>query len=493
MRKWIQNKLSLHMNMKSSLHQIVITIGTRGCGKTRWCLNLLESYEKSHQFFHRVSYINFEKERFKLMGTKILTYGDQRLKNLDTITKRVILSQVQTLITFPMNMYLVVIDGTHLGDADYLNKLFDIAKENHYKVTVVYFNYKNDRAYIDANRPDLKMDELLPLIYKDKNIVHTEEQIREDIKWMHNELHKIIGRGRCNNIIKIKNIDQALSTNCSFRFTEMKMLKTYFLPNILNYFVIGDCHEHIDQLKELLIKAEFTIDDNGIIDGDKNSAIVFIGDFIDKGLRTKEMIEFIYDNVLIRIKDGSNLIPIYFVEGNHENFVNRYLTGDPNTVDKIDLAEKYFTSIKTFQSDPELMVKFILIYKQCRSFYLISAPIGDIYLSHAPCENKFLGSITKVGLKEQRYFFFDHDHKDISTEKVLKLMSQDNYHYYHIFGHVTFSEVCFMGNYIGIDTGCGSKGRLSGLWVNPSNANEFKVIHVDGEIKQEDNPDLIVI
>lgn len=108
------------------------------------------------------------------------------------------------------------------------------------------------------------------------------------------------------------------------------------LSNYENVYVIGDIHGCFTALKDLLV--------NGI---EENNYYIFLGDYIDRGIENKEVLEY-----LMSIKDKSN---VCLLEGNHGKWIWRYANDEPicskefiqNTIpqikdlDKKDLRQLY--------------------------------------------------------------------------------------------------------------------------------------------------------
>jgi len=102
----------------------------------------------------------------------------------------------------------------------------------------------------------------------------------------------------------------------------------------------------------LLQDKGFDIQDDRLIPTPKteNTTVVLVGDFVDKGKRTREMISFLYRN-----RDR-----IRIVKGNHENFDYKYLKGKLGGVDLPEgLLESQFTSLEVLQQDEELRNLFL--------------------------------------------------------------------------------------------------------------------------------------
>lgn len=76
-------------------------------------------------------------------------------------------------------------------------------------------------------------------------------------------------------------------------------------------YAIGDIHGSYSKLKELYSKI---LSDINSYD-DKTGTIVFLGDFVDRGTHTREVLDF-----LMGLKDSENIKHI-FVKGNHEDMM----------------------------------------------------------------------------------------------------------------------------------------------------------------------------
>lgn len=187
---------------------------------------------------------------------------------------------------------------------------------------------------------------------------------------------------------------------------------------------IGDIHGEIEKLNSLLDKLNLQT-------GDK---VIFLGDYIDRGLNSKQVIE--------RILDLSKKIECVFLKGNHEDMLLK-------------------TKITQSKDDIE--------------HWLLSGGIStyDNYGDYPAIFNtheKFLDSL-KLYHIEQNYMFV---HAGINPKKELSEQTEDdllwireefldnshNLPYKIIFGHTPFIEPLILNDKIGIDTGCGKEKDL---------------------------------
>lgn len=218
---------------------------------------------------------------------------------------------------------------------------------------------------------------------------------------------------------------------------------------------VGDVHGCFDELLALLVKLGYSIQ-NGQIQP-SNRRLIFVGDLIDKGPKTPQVIDFIYNN----------LNRVQLVLGNHENFVYKFITGKlTETGMPPGVQEQYFDS--SFIADPIFKAQLTAIVKQ--SMYFIEGE--NFIVTHAPCESQYLGRTDRKSLKNQNNIRYPrHEKTDSDEEFITKTEGFFNYliteanssHPYHIFGHVPMLKPLQLGNKIGIDTGCVQGGSLTAV------------------------------
>ncbi len=186
-------------------------------------------------------------------------------------------------------------------------------------------------------------------------------------------------------------------------------------------FVIGDIHGEITKLKRLI---------ENIDQVDNNVKLVFLGDYVNKGENSKEVLEY-----LITLKNS------VFLMGNHEYYFLEYLKNATYS----DKLQKYAgaTTFIDFKMDlNNISEKFYLPYK---SFFdtLQAYYITDSYfVSHAGVSPCFATKpLEDIPLKEflfNRYDFFNYPHKIHGRIAI--------------FGHTGFNYPYYDGVKIGIDT-----------------------------------------
>jgi serine/threonine protein phosphatase 1 len=200
-------------------------------------------------------------------------------------------------------------------------------------------------------------------------------------------------------------------------------MKTQETPS----YIIGDVHGCFYTLKKLLAKLP------------KNADIIFVGDLCDKGLYSKEVIEYVISN------------DYQCVKGNHEHLMQKYLF-DAVVHDKHSpWSEDYrYGGIQTYKS----------------------------YLNDHESMNKHLAWIKKlpIYIQKENYFithgyalpFYEHkDNEDYYNDFLLnryeKEIAVPQSEVINIFGHCVFDEVIEHENFFAIDTGCSYGKKLTAL------------------------------
>jgi len=229
-------------------------------------------------------------------------------------------------------------------------------------------------------------------------------------------------------------------------------------------FVIGDVHEDVDALKELLK------------DVDNNEyTYCFNGDYLDKGNQTKEVLDFLYE--LYKTKNT------IFVVGNHESFVYKRLLGQikgiPNEAD-------VFSSVAFLEKkeNEDSKRKFFEIYENSVPFIKFKYGNHNGFITHAPCERKYLGKFDNESLKHQRNFYFKERGSDaMQNELAFMLDGAQLNDTIHVFGHVAHTMDIKQANNYWIDSGSVHGNKLTGLFIE----KDIKIKQVNGNLLYNSN------
>jgi len=192
-------------------------------------------------------------------------------------------------------------------------------------------------------------------------------------------------------------------------------------------YVIGDVHGCLHTLKKLIAKLP------------KNAEIILVGDLCDKGLHSKEVIEYVM---------AQNY---QCVKGNHEYLMQKYLYDAVVNAKHSPWSEDYrYGGIQTFSA----------------------------YLDDYESMQRHLEWISKLPMyiQKENYFithgyalpFYEHrDNQEYYNEFLLnryeKGMEVPKGEVINIFGHCVFDEVMVHENFYAIDTGCSYGKKLTAI------------------------------
>jgi serine/threonine protein phosphatase 1 len=217
-------------------------------------------------------------------------------------------------------------------------------------------------------------------------------------------------------------------------------------------YVVGDVHGRLDLLEQLLAKIHSELQRRPA----RKTLLVFVGDLIDRGPSSAQVIE------RLRTYRREGIRPLFLL-GNHEEVLLRILDGDKTLIPSwlkfggLQCLESY--GVDTAQlhdrSDDQLMqliqeavpsnhVEFL------RSF-IDSCRFGDYLFVHA-------GIRPGIELEQQRQ-------TDLRWIREPFLFDETDHGFIVVHGHTISTEIDEQSNRIGIDTGAYRTGVLSALAI----------------------------
>jgi len=241
------------------------------------------------------------------------------------------------------------------------------------------------------------------------------------------------------------------------------------LPIDKEYIVIGDVHGCIDELKTLLAKHDFHCDKQELLQlnpKNRDKSIVLLGDFIDKANEEKltQTIQFIHQNYHYLNKQEKHF---YLILGNHEEKVYQYITNDPSLEinDKtIKDKKKYYNTVALLEKNSSLKKLFIELYHLCEPWlYYHYNRNFSVTLTHAPCPEKHLRKGDRDSRNKMIKCISRSKNPKVALDALIPYVhkeAKDTQHY-HIFGHLSQSNIRKYKNKICIDTSAIYGGRLS--------------------------------
>jgi len=195
-------------------------------------------------------------------------------------------------------------------------------------------------------------------------------------------------------------------------------------------FAIGDIHGCVDKLKALIGKIDINF---------KTDLLVFLGDYIDRGLYSYEVVSY-----LIELKKQHE--NIVFLKGNHEEMLENYLAGidrfaylsngGRQTIDSYG-KQGYKPGKNLIPKDHMDFLKNLDLFYQTDNYIFVHA-----------------------GLKEKKNLE-DQSQDDLLWIRQKFIKSKYDFGKRIVFGHTPLASPLIQSNKIGIDTGAVYGNRLT--------------------------------
>jgi len=416
--------------------------------------------------------------RREALGVYNLDKHDPRMGYASEEAFAIMENLLRSYTTFPINNDFIILDATFLNKEN-RDKFRKIAKDNQYHVVAFVFDYKDRDSYFTYN-----------------NKGHY-PVISAHLKRFKETTMAEIYKRDYDAVYKVKSHDFSLEIEDDPSYKEhlKSMLPLGDKVKYNRYFVIGDVHGCYDELEGLLKSVGFNIE-SGRLTGNDDTLVILLGDIVDKGPKLNEVINFVLANQ-DRVKT---------IIGNHENFLYKYFKGQIPSLPAKEIMDDYFDSTKRLT--PEYIEKLNKIVESSPTFYYRD----NIYITHAPCKNKYLGKYDSVSQKNMRNVSYPREREYPSFEEFQEA-AQKHFDYIetesrknaplHIFGHVAVRRAFALKNKIFLDSGCVNGDALTGVFVYPNSDNYHFKFFKSTQTKKEkslslfnkadrDNSDLFV-
>lgn len=444
------------MKITTQVHTIFLLIGPTESGKTTFTKEVLLpqlSFQAAEKNFRTNNHhLSSDDMRRELLGRDYDKYAASMME-ASGIAFPYLKTKLDFLTSYPVNAEFVVVDTIGLAE-EFRQEVREIAEKNHYRVEAVVFDYAREAFYASerskvliTKHVDRLKKEVLPKLAKENYAA----------------VHRIKHKNFQEITVEVENKEAYLAT---------------LLSNQKDYAVIGDVHESVTDLKKLISKLGYRVEQAKMeISSKEPLELILLGDWIDKGERTAEMIEFLFKN-----REHFQL-----VLGNHEHFVYRFLKGEIKGAEQ-EIIDQHFTSIRTLKAQPKLLMKFNQLVEQSQPFL---RRIGDekqsFIVTHAPCHQQFLGKMDSAALRNQRNFRLNRE-KPVQ-EQLQWLEDESMYNLpIHVFGHIAAKDSFRIKNKHGIDTGAVYGNKLSALKIFAKGNAKVSVASVNES--SEELPDL---
>ena len=229
----------------------------------------------------------------------------------------------------------------------------------------------------------------------------------------------------------------------------------------MNIFAIGDIHGSLDQLISIHNKI-FNYPNYK----KEEDLLVYLGDYIDRGLKSKQVV-----NQILNLKNEE--IKTTFLMGNHEEFMCDFLFKEVNNLENW----LNYGADQTFKSYDIEVVEFI---KDGFEDHIIDK-LREILIEKLGNEHLNFFNNLQLTFSVAQYLFV---HAGIDPKKNLKDQSKKDYlwarsdDFFHknfkgekiiVHGHTPEKDVVNFPYRINIDTGCYFSGKLSCVCLNDIN------------------------
>lgn len=365
--------------------------------------------------------------------------------------------------SFPVNSDYVIIDSTAFNKA-FRSHITKLANERFYNTCLITFEYKAISDYLHNCEDRFS-----------KRVRLSVQKFRRDVlpSISSQDFFQRIRVNRKTDFPPLVYDGYNLSSNLVDGVgTEYKRCRHQ--SDGRPYVIIGDSHECTEELKELREKCLDTYPD---------AQVVHIGDYLNKGLDTTNMIQYIESCV----KQGDILII-----GNHESYTYSRLKGfsEPN----LELENKQiFSSIETFLKDEDLTNRFFNLFEQSLPYLIFNLGHkhgnNPVYVTHAPCVKEALGKHNRLALREQRRYRIKDRSLPIKEDLGWFYEDANVDHPLHIIGHVAHKPTSFKGhiykNKVFIDTGAVHGNKLTAVVVIDGRISSFISVDSKRERRKE--------
>ncbi|CRF35059.1 metallophosphoesterase [Brachyspira suanatina] len=397
---------------------LILTVGPQGSGKSY-------TIKKTNIDYYSVSSDNL---RILYSGVFPDGYNGLSISEKDNayIWNNLILSILEN--RFRLGQF-TILDSTGLFN---LNSITELAKKYGYRIIAVLFDH-------------LSLKECIENVRKRKIGGNIAEEVIQDF-FMRMKNFKLSGA----NIFRASDYDSAETALLEACKWDSFYLNETEFEKYDNIKVIPDLHGEYDVFRKFLEKENYF--------QDKKTAYIFVGDLIDRGSKSKELLDYFLNNDI-----GNN---VYFTEGNHDVNINFFANDIKVTSQEFYKTtykeiKKAFTITKQVKDDSDNLVEEKILneselnnykkrirnfYKKFRLYYFFTFKGKKFFINHSGVDKMYehipaslLNGIVTYGYSEDDNSYksyievgnkFKNNHSDIiqifGHRNVLQEELEDN-------------------------------------------------------------------
>jgi energy-coupling factor transporter ATP-binding protein EcfA2 len=480
-------------------HTMYILCGPSGCGKSTFANDLKELL--TDEFGLPVVFLSSDGFRFDVLQRANLPAGEISSERHSDVWGAVsgpafrgldwaLDTSLNSLVSTPY----VIVDTTAFS-VEFRQELVNKAEAAGYQTCLVLFNYGKNANYAlpegataaekaAAASSLVKMNrKVLPSIDRSMFNKHVTIKSRDMFDWR----SKPWGHSGSDVDWDKAILERALPGDAHKVSMLIRNMKG--VHEDLPVAVIGDSHECAEELQALVKQLCAAMPGGG--------DLILVGDFLDKGGDTLKMIGLVH-SLMFEAPFG-DLYGLDVVVGNHENYVLARLKGEisePN----LEMERENFSSVAALTANTKeariAVQQFFRIMNKAHEFLMIQQGSGSVpfYVTHAPCQTKYLGKVSGDALRAQRNFRVETPSDNFYEELRWFYDGADRGAPLHFFGHVASfprqSRIPVEGNIryknkVFMDTGAVYGGFLTGVIVRKGKIDKVLAVKSSVAISRE--------
>lgn len=416
------------------VHTIFLLVGPSAAGKSEFSLALKESLMRvgyNSGIEYKVSIISSDALRTSLLGGSVEPYSPQMQEASDQAFG-LLYTTLKSVTTYPINHEFVIVDTTGLSPK-FRDDVRAIGEANQYVVHVVFFDYSEAeaaRGTTSEARKNLSRQQVIRIRR------HVKSDLQQNKYFGKTTFHK---RSEAHwRDVGVEVTNAYLYSRCQVKLQPYETLA-----------VVGDVHEMAGELKALTQSFP------------RNTRLVLAGDYLDKGRNTEETLLLVHK---LATENGALI-----VVGNHERYVQQRLMGKAPS--NPELEKIYFTSLEVLEKKADLSSIFFNLYNNYTVpfVHVFSPDSRSVYVTHVPCEEKYIGKLSPVARAKQRNLYIADREADVRESYKFIFDEAKPFHPLHCFGHFSYMPneraAIFKKTKVFLDTGAVSGGWLTAMTV----------------------------